>query len=114
MKPCFSHPLCTGGSGGADAPDTPNSIIHVRGGSLTMQIKEYEAYTLKECLQQVRSDLGPEAVILETRKFRKGGLLGWGARDAVCIVAATGITVHNDPPHSRKESVKTRGEEAVV
>jgi flagellar biosynthesis protein FlhF len=66
-----------------------------------MQIKEYEAFTLKECLQQVRSDLGPEAVILETRKFRKGGLLGWGARDAVCIVAATGITVQNDLPETR-------------
>src|SRR5579871_3690681 len=61
-----------------------------------MQIKEFEAYTLKECLQQVRDELGPDAVILETRKFRKGGLLGVGARDAVCIVAATGIAVKED------------------
>jgi flagellar biosynthesis protein FlhF len=61
-----------------------------------MQIKEFEAYTLKECLQQVRDELGPDAVILETRKFRKGGLLGVGARDAVCIVAATGIAVKDD------------------
>lgn len=61
-----------------------------------MQIKEYEAYTLKECLQQVRDDLGPEAVILETRKIRKGGVLGMGARDAVCIVAAIGISVKED------------------
>jgi flagellar biosynthesis protein FlhF len=61
-----------------------------------MQIKEFEAYTLKECLQQVRDDLGPDAVILETRKFRKGGLLGVGARDAVCIVAATGIAVKEE------------------
>src|SRR5579871_217756 len=61
-----------------------------------MQIKEFEAYTLKECLQQVRDELGPDAVILETRKFRKGGLLGVGARDAVCIVAATGIEVKED------------------
>lgn len=61
-----------------------------------MQIKEFEAYSLKDCLQQVREVLGPEAVILETRKFRKGGLLGFGARDAVCVVAATGITVKND------------------
>ena len=57
-----------------------------------MQIKEFEAFSLKDCLQQVRNDLGPDAVILETRKFRKGGLFGLGARDAVCIVAATGIT----------------------
>jgi flagellar biosynthesis protein FlhF len=77
-----------------------------------MQIKEYEAYTLKECLQQVRNDLGPDAVILETRKFRKGGLMGMGAKDAVCIVAATGITVHNDPPQSRGETVKARSVES--
>ena len=62
-----------------------------------MQIKEFEAYTLKECLQQVRNELGPEAVILETRKFRKGGVMGWGAKDAVCIVAATG-RVHDPRP----------------
>ncbi|HLK57747.1 MAG TPA: flagellar biosynthesis protein FlhF [Chthonomonadaceae bacterium] len=68
-----------------------------------MQIKEFEAYSLKECLQLVRKDLGPEAVILETRKYRKGGLLGLGAREAVCIVAATGITVQNDLHGGRKE-----------
>ena len=66
-----------------------------------MQIKEFEGYTLKECLQQVRTELGPDAVILETRKFRKGGVLGLGAKDAVCIVAAIGITVQNDLPSSR-------------
>lgn len=69
-----------------------------------MQVKEFEAYTLKECLQLVRDALGPDAVILETRKFRKGGLLGWGARDAVCIVAATGITVQDDFSFSRNGS----------
>ena len=63
-----------------------------------MQIKEFEALTLKECLQQVRDDMGPEAVILETRKARKGGVLGMGRHEAVCIVAATGITVQGDLP----------------
>ncbi len=61
-----------------------------------MQIKEFEALTLKECLKLVRSAMGPDAVILETRKFRKGGLMGMGAHDAVAIVAATGITVDSD------------------
>lgn len=69
-----------------------------------MQIKEFEAFSLKECLQQVRQGMGPEAVILETRKFRKGGVLGWGARDAVRIVAATGITVDEDAASHRRES----------
>lgn len=66
-----------------------------------MQIKEFEGFTLKECLQQVRAELGSDAVILETRKFRKGGIMGIGARDAVCIVAAIGITVQSDLPSVR-------------
>ncbi len=69
-----------------------------------MLIKEFEAYSLKDCLQQVRNELGSDAVILETRKFRKGGLLGWGAKDAVCIVAAIGITVQDDLPQSNNGS----------
>ena len=61
-----------------------------------MLIKEYEAENLKECLQKVRDGLGPDAVILETRKVRKGGMLGLGSRELVCVVAATGITVKSD------------------
>src|SRR5579872_5744321 len=71
-----------------------------------MQIKEFEALTLKECLQQVRSEMGPDAVILETRKFRRGGVMGIGAHDAVAIVAAIGITVDAD---SRRERPGMRG-----
>src|SRR5947209_2500073 len=67
------------------------------GGTSTMQIKEFEATDLKQCLHLVRGELSPDAVILETRKLRKGGILGWGARDAVCVVAATGITVNESP-----------------
>ncbi len=69
-----------------------------------MQIKEFEGFTLKECLQQVRTELGPDAVILETRKFRKGGILGLGAKDVVCIVAAIGITVQSDLPSAKSGS----------
>lgn len=61
-----------------------------------MQVKEFEANSLRECLQQVRNALGPEAVILETRRRRRGGVLGMGARDAVCILAAVGITVQSE------------------
>src|SRR5579863_6514986 len=62
-----------------------------------MKIKEFEALTLKDCLQQARNELGPDAVILETRKIVKSGLMGWGAKEAIRIVAATGIAV-TDPP----------------
>jgi flagellar biosynthesis GTPase FlhF len=66
-----------------------------------MKIKEFEAPTLKDCLNQVRSDLGPEAVILETQKVRRGGIMGWRARDAVKMTAAIGITVDEPPNQNR-------------
>ena len=48
-----------------------------------MNIREYEAPTLRDGLLQVREELGPDAVILETQKLRRGGVMGIGARDAV-------------------------------
>ncbi len=82
-----------------------------------MLIKEFEANTLKDCLQRVREALGPDAVILETRKIRKGGLLGMGARDMVKVVAATGITVKSDSNPNRqthRETVSHAKKEEVV
>ena len=41
-----------------------------------MQIKKFEAPTIQEALEAIKKELGPEAVILQTRKHRKGfGLL---------------------------------------
>jgi flagellar biosynthesis protein FlhF len=82
-----------------------------------VKIKEFEALTLKDCLSQVRQELGPEAVILETRKLRKGGILGWGARDAVRIVAGTGITVNGSarrPAGSQRADLVTREERVLA
>ena len=67
-----------------------------------MKIKEFEAKTLKECLNQVRQEMGPDAVILDTKKSRKGGFLGLGKREAVSITAATGITISEQAPRSEK------------
>jgi flagellar biosynthesis protein FlhF len=75
-----------------------------------MKIKEYEASTLKDCLLQVRQDLGPEAVILETQKFRKGGLFGWGAKEAVRIVAATGVSIAEPGSHNTEARLRAAGQ----
>ncbi|MCC6730448.1 MAG: flagellar biosynthesis protein FlhF [Chthonomonadales bacterium] len=64
-----------------------------------MRIKEFQALTLRECLRQVRDEMGLDAVILETKSLRAGGVLGVGSRDVVRIVAATGVTV-DEPPRA--------------
>ncbi len=41
-----------------------------------MGIKTYQAYTMAEALAAAKGDLGADAVILETRTFRRGGCSG--------------------------------------
>ena len=53
-----------------------------------MNEKTYQAPTMAEALTEVKQDLGRDAVILHTRRFRKGGLLGLGGRRMWEIAAA--------------------------
>jgi len=41
-----------------------------------MEPKTYQAATMAKALAEVKRDLGPSAVILHTRRFREGGVLG--------------------------------------
>lgn len=45
-----------------------------------MKIKKYVVEDVKDALRQIKSELGEDAVILQTRKFKKGGFLGLGSR----------------------------------
>jgi flagellar biosynthesis protein FlhF len=71
---------------------------------------EFYGETLKECLNQVRDNLGAEAVILETRKVRRGGRLGIGGQEVFCVVAE-----REDPlPHSAPEPEEEELEDPEV
>ncbi len=37
-----------------------------------MQVKKFEAPTLQEALDSIKRELGPEAIILQTKQNRKG------------------------------------------
>ncbi|MFZ9915908.1 MAG: flagellar biosynthesis protein FlhF, partial [Phycisphaerales bacterium] len=52
------------------------------------KVKTYQAWTMSEALSFVKEDLGPDAVILHTRTFDRGGFLGFGRRAVVEITAA--------------------------
>jgi flagellar biosynthesis protein FlhF len=45
-----------------------------------MKIKRYVARDMREAMHLVRQDLGPEAVIVATRKVREGGPSGGSRR----------------------------------
>jgi flagellar biosynthesis protein FlhF len=52
-----------------------------------MKVKRYVGETAQEAMQKVRSDLGREAIILNTRKIRKKGLAGLFSKPLVEVVA---------------------------
>ncbi len=61
-----------------------------------MRIKRYEAPTIQEALMKVKKDLGPEAVILYTKTFRKGGMLGMFGKLMAEITAGVDLNLMDD------------------
>ncbi|WP_196603350.1 flagellar biosynthesis protein FlhF [Pectinatus haikarae] len=53
-----------------------------------MQIKVFKERTAKDAMDKVRSELGPDAVILHTKKYTTGGILGYGGKKMVEVTAA--------------------------
>jgi flagellar biosynthesis protein FlhF len=50
-------------------------------------VKLFTAGTIQEAMTQVKSEMGREAVILHTRRLKKGGVLGFFAKEAVEVMA---------------------------
>lgn len=53
-----------------------------------MRVKVFTAATAQEAMAQVKNELGRDAVILHTRRLRKGGVLGFFSQETVEITAA--------------------------
>lgn len=56
-----------------------------------MRIRRFEAPSVQEALLQVRQELGPEAVILYTKKLRRGGFLGLGGAEVAEVTAGVDL-----------------------
>jgi flagellar biosynthesis protein FlhF len=67
-----------------------------------MRIKKYEAYTLQEALARIKKDFGPEAVILHTKKYKKGGVFGLFGREMTEVTA--GIDINVDRPKQQSQA----------
>ena len=53
-----------------------------------MQIKVFKAATMKEAMAAMKEELGDDAVILHSKKYKEGGVLGLGSKEIVEITAA--------------------------
>jgi flagellar biosynthesis GTPase FlhF len=65
-----------------------------------MRIKKFEAVTLQEALAKIKKDFGPEAVILHTKKFKRGGIFGLFGRETTEVTA--GIDINIDRPRQQQ------------
>ncbi len=79
-----------------------------------MTLKTYKAPTMAAALDEVRRDLGRDAVILHTRPFRKGGLFGVGGRKFWEVTASTGVNVPPRPVKGRYVGVSEPDGRSVV
>jgi flagellar biosynthesis protein FlhF len=53
-----------------------------------MRVKRYEAESMQEAIMKVRAELGRDAVILHSKKFRRGGAFGLFGRPMFEVIAA--------------------------
>lgn len=60
-----------------------------------VSLKTYQAPTMAEALTSVKRELGKDAVILHTRSFKVGGVLGLFRRNMVEITASVGVGITN-------------------
>ena len=53
-----------------------------------MKVKKYVGKNMQDTIFKVKSDLGSDAIILDTRKIKKGGFLGFFGNEKIEVLAA--------------------------
>ncbi len=66
-----------------------------------MQIKKFEALSMQEAVRQIKNELGPDALILSTKKVKKAGsVFGLFSRPFIEVTAAVDFEANNNSPRS--------------
>ncbi len=82
-----------------------------------MKVKRYVGETAQEALQKVKSDLGRDAIILNTRKIRKKGIAGLFSKPLVEVVATIDGDISGSKPrpstYERPQAAYEPRQEAV-
>lgn len=80
-----------------------------------MLVKTFQAPTMAEALRLVKAELGPDAMILSTKKEKQGGILGFFGKQVVKVTAAIDHHRPAPPPpppvRERPERERTTKEE---
>ncbi|SFL45941.1 flagellar biosynthesis protein FlhF [Paenibacillus sp. 1_12] len=79
-----------------------------------MRVKRYIVDSMPDALQKIKSDLGKDAVILNTKEIRSGGFLGMFSKKKIEVIAAIDTTaaaapspIKNTAPIERPQTATT-------
>ncbi len=67
-----------------------------------MRVKRYIVETMPEALQKIRSDLGKDAVILNTKEIKSGGFFGFFGRKRIEVIAAIDNSIPKQSVHAMR------------
>jgi flagellar biosynthesis protein FlhF len=73
-----------------------------------MNVKKYRAATMRDALEQVKSELGEDALVLGSKSLKRRGFLGFGAREMVEVRVSTEFApTHNNEKTAAKNRKPT-------
>ncbi|MFB0841174.1 flagellar biosynthesis protein FlhF [Paenibacillus oleatilyticus] len=72
-----------------------------------MRVKRYVVDSMPDALQKIRTDLGKDAVIINTKEIRSGGFLGMFSKKKIEVIAATDSVAGSGQPASGKSATAT-------
>ncbi|HTS00408.1 MAG TPA: flagellar biosynthesis protein FlhF [Bacteroidota bacterium] len=79
-----------------------------------MRIKRFVGRTLKDATEQMRKDLGPDAVVLNSRNIPRQGQLSFLAKEMFEVTAAVDdMTPPRRNPYARRTAAAEEGEESA-
>lgn len=71
-----------------------------------MQVRKFSGENIKDVIYEVKSELGPEAVIIEKRKVKKGGFFGFFGKTVFEVLAAVEEQKTASPNPEEKNAIK--------
>ncbi len=81
-------------------------------GQFNLRTKTYIARTVTDCLLQAKQELGPDAIIVSRKQFKKGALFGrWGGREMVEMTFGTYQQPAMPPPNLPNPNLRYSGGE---
>ncbi|MCP1305868.1 flagellar biosynthesis protein FlhF [Paenibacillus tyrfis] len=78
-----------------------------------MRVKRYVVDSMPDALQKIRTDLGKDAVIINTKEIRSGGFLGMFSKKKIEVIAATDSAAGSGQPATGRSATATLAKPAA-